>query len=111
MMLWRLLGFSALHFALWVASALVAYGTDFDHLASRSPISQGAATLASVLQYPHDLFLHQFGSHWLERSPQVAGWLVVANSLLWGALLLRAWRLLFASRTTSGGAKSPLARG
>ncbi len=111
MPLWRLLGLAALHFALWAASSLVAYGADLDQLASRSRLSQSAAVLASALQYPHDLFLHQFGRQLLELSPQFAGWLVAANSLLWGALLLLAWRLLSAPKATSGKGKSPLARG
>jgi hypothetical protein len=93
MLILRTLCFSATHFALWLGSAFVAYGSDLDQLPTRSAFAHGAALLCVVLQYPHDLILHLLPSQWLQQIPRLAIVVVLSNSLLWGAVLSVAWQL------------------
>ena len=110
MLLWRLLGFSAVHFGLWFLSFFIAYGTDFDHVPGRSGLATAAASVCKVLQYPHDLVLRALPDHLLQQVPQVALVLVTLNSLTWGVVLLLMWRRLSARSTRKGGAGSPHSR-
>jgi hypothetical protein len=60
MPLWRVLSFSVIHFGLWLASALIAFGSDLDQIHTRSALANSAASLCSVLQYPHDLLIRKY---------------------------------------------------
>jgi hypothetical protein len=106
MPLWRVLFFSVIHFGLWLASALIAFGSDLDQVRTRSALANSAASLCSVFQYPHDLILRSLPSQWLEQAPQVAIAVVLSNSLLWGLALSVIWQLLRASRSFGNASES-----
>ena len=90
---WRMmLGLAAAHFALWYASAQIAYGFDLDQLPSRSGLAAAAAAFVRVLQWPHDLVVRALPGGWLQQIPQAAALLVLLNSLAWGAALMIAWQ-------------------
>jgi hypothetical protein len=105
--LWAVVGLAVAHFALWYASALVAYGFDLDHLPSRSALAGRAAELAGVLQFPHDRIVRALPVAWLQSFPQAALVLVLLTSLAWGAALLPAWRLCLAVRSAAPGRGGP----
>jgi hypothetical protein len=104
----RVLFFSAVHFVLWYASAIAAYGTDLDHVHTRSALSNSAASVCSALQYPHDLILRALPTNWLQQAPAMAAAVILVASLLWGTVLALVWQLLFAKRRPN--ARSPSTR-
>jgi hypothetical protein len=107
MLLLRILCFSALHFGLWFAAALVAHGPDLDQVPAHSGLASAAASVCAVLQYPHDLLLRALPVHLLQQVPEGALALVATNSVLWGTVLFVAWRLLPAMRRNAGIPESP----
>lgn len=110
LMLRRVLCLSALHFALWYASAIVAYGSDLDRIRSRSALANSAASLCAVLQYPHDIALRAIPGTWLQPFPQIAGAVVFLNSLLWGMAPAVVWQLLLARQAIGNASKSAASR-
>jgi hypothetical protein len=93
MQILRLLCFSAVHFGLWIASAVVAYGFDLDRVPTRSALSSSAVSLCAVLQCPHDLLLRLLPARILQQVPQLALAPIVLNSVLWGIMISLLWHL------------------
>jgi hypothetical protein len=110
MLLLRLLCFSAVHFGLWYASVVVAYGSDLDHVFTRSALASNAASLCAVLQYPHDLLLRILPAHLLQQVPQLALGPIALNSVLWGIALSLLWYLLSASGRFTVDSNAPRSR-
>lgn len=92
MHIWRIVLFSAGHFALAMLIAITAFGTDLDQLRSRSPWSRGAAVVHDILWFPHDAALRALPNEWLIRNLYVIPLAVVINSLFWGTTLYALWR-------------------
>jgi hypothetical protein len=105
-MIFRALCLSAIHFALWRTSAVAAYGSDLDQVRSRSGLANSAASLCAVLQYPHDTILRALPISWLVELPQIAGAVVLLNSLAWGVALSVVWQLLLARKRATNVSKS-----
>jgi hypothetical protein len=96
----RVLLFSAAHFVLWYASAVVAYGSDLDQVPTRSAFSNGAAALCSVLKYPHDAILRAVPNNWLQQAPaSTAATVILVSSLLWGTAFALIFQGLFAKQS------------
>ena len=85
---------------------MVAYGFDLDQVRSRSALANSAASLCAVLQYPHDTILRALPTSWLVEIPQVAGAVVLLNSLVWGVAISVVWQLLLARRKGTNDSKS-----
>jgi hypothetical protein len=85
---------------------MVAYGSDLDQVRSRSALANSAALLCAVLQYPHDTILRALPTSLLVELPQVAGAVVLLNSLVWGVALSVVWQSLLATRKAINECKS-----
>jgi hypothetical protein len=85
---------AAAHFAFSLASAFAAEGWDLDQLRSRSQFSQAAGVLHDVLMYPHDAAMRALPNAWLAGNTPLIPLAVIVSSLLWGAVLYGAWRVL-----------------
>jgi hypothetical protein len=83
---------AAAHLGLALATAFVARGWDLDRLRSRSRLTEAAGVAHDALVYPHDALLRAIPNAWLIRSPEIIPLAIVANSLLWGGVLLVLWR-------------------
>jgi hypothetical protein len=94
MHIWRIVLFSAGHFALAMLIAITAFGSDLDQLRSRSPWSRGAAVVHDVLWFPHDATLRALPNGWLIRNLHVIPLALVINSLVWGTVLYALWQSL-----------------
>jgi hypothetical protein len=66
---------------------IVAFGADFDQLASRTQLSRGAAAVHNFLWWPHDAVVRSIPNAWLIRNRYIIPVLIVANSLAWGAVI------------------------
>lgn len=104
MRLRRLILYGVIHFALSMIAGVVAFGTDFDQLRSRSVASRTAAVVHDVLMGPHSMVIRAIPNRRLTHS---AGWLVpsllVLHSVAWGALALaatEAWKRRHPRRAT-----------
>ena len=95
----RALSFSAIHFGLWFASAILASGWDLDQASNRSSLASAAASVCAVLKYPYDILLRAFAGH---LAPQVPRAYVAMNSVLWGLFLSLEWHLLARSHVRRG---------
>jgi hypothetical protein len=93
MHIWRIVLFSAGHFALAMLIAIAAFGSDLDQLRSRSPWSRGAAVVHDVLWFPHDALLRGIPNEWMIRNLYVIPLALVINSLVWGTVLYAVWQL------------------
>lgn len=75
------------HFVIAMLIGVLAFGTDFDQLRSRSAVSRAAGVVHDVLWFPHDTALHAMPNVWLIRYPAIIPLAIVANSLVWGTVL------------------------
>jgi hypothetical protein len=88
------LGLAAAHFALALATGMMAHGIDFDQLRSRSALSRAAGPLHDALMLPHGLLLRALPRGAILR-PGVVPAALFGHSVAWGMalfLLARAVR-------------------
>ena len=89
----RIASFAVGHFLVAIGVAMTAFGADMDQLRTRSALSRVAGVLNDLLMLPHDRFMRAIPNHWLVDHRWLIPSAVVANSLLWGAVLYLGWRM------------------
>jgi exosortase/archaeosortase len=92
-----------LHFVASVVCNYVARGFDLDQVTSRSALATAAASVVSVLEYPHNAGIRALPNDWLVSLTPSLGAIYVIHSFIWGFMLCITWRLLRSVRTPAHG--------